>query len=238
MASPVLLNNVDHGDLRIVLDRGAAHGDAVNQCVVFVTEFEELQREYPIVFRRDPAGAYRATVLLGLDADENLYLDGNRWEARYIPALMQRGPFSIGMPAEGDEGGPMIHVDLSHPRVSRAEGAPVFLDHGGNAPLLDHVGDLLRSIYAGSRIGPAMFSAFEANDLLEPVELRIDVEDGRRYTVPDCFTIAQDRLAALGADALAALHRDDFLRPAIWAASSLANVSRLIDAKIRRDAAR
>jgi hypothetical protein len=236
MASPVLLNNVDHADLRVVVERGAAFGDAVNQTVVFATEFEELQRDYAILFRRDPAGVYRATVLLGLEGDENLYLDGPRWDARYIPALLNRGPFSIGVPAPGETGEPMIHIDPSHPRVSRGEGAPVFLDHGGNAPLLEHVTDVLRRIYVGAQAGPAMFAAFEAHGLIEPVELRIETEAGRRFTVPDGYTIAQDRLAALSAEALAALHRDDFLRPAIWAASSLGNIADLVERKQRRDA--
>lgn len=238
MASSVLLNNVDHADLRVVLDRGAAYGDAVNQSVVFATEFEDLQRDYAILFRRDPAGAYRATVLLGFESEENLYLDGERWDARYIPALMSRGPFSIGVPLPGEAGEPMIHVDLSHPRVRRGgdDGAAVFRDHGGNAPLLDRMAGLLRRAYAGTQIGPAMFAAFEAHDLIEPVELRIEDDDGRRYTVPDGYTIAQERLARLDGAALAALHRDDFLRPAIWAASSLGNVAGLVERKRRRDA--
>ena len=236
MANPVLLNNVDHADLRVVLDRGAAYGDAVNQTMVFATEFEELQREYAILFRRDPAGAYRATVLLGFDADENLYLDGTHWDALYIPALMSRGPFSFGVPPEGTPGEPMIHIDPSHPRVrTGGEGAAIFLDHGGNAPLLDQVVTALQRVYVGSQAAPAMFAAFEEHGLIQPVELRIETEDGRRFTVPDGYTIAQDRLAALDGAALAALHRDDFLRPAIWAASSLGNITALVERKRRRD---
>jgi hypothetical protein len=237
MASPILLNNVDHADLRVVLDRGAGYGDAVNQSVVFATEFEELQREYAILFRRDPAGVYRATVLLGFDADENLYLDGDHWGAAYIPALMSRGPFSIGVPAEGEAGEPMIHIDPTHPRVGRGgAGAPIFLDHGGNAPLLDQISNVLQRIYVGMQAGPAMFAAFEKYELIQPVELRVEVGDGRRYSVPDGYSIAQDRRAALDGAALAGLHRDDFLRPAIWAASSLGNIGGLIERKRRRDA--
>ena len=176
MAGPVLLNNVDHADLRVVQARGAAYGDAINQAVVFATEFEDLQRDYAILFRRDDAGAYRAVVLLGLDAGENLYLDGEQWRARYIPALLRRGPFSIGLPAGGAAGEPMIHVDLDHPRVSRSEGEPLFRDHGGNAPYLDHVARVLQVIYAGAEIAPTMFAAFEDAGLIAPVTLAIEEE--------------------------------------------------------------
>lgn len=232
---PVALNNVDHADLRVVLERGAAYGDDVNQCRVFATEFEELQREYAILFRDDGEGGYRAFVPLGFAGGENLFVDGDRWDAHHIPALMQRGPFSIGVPAPGEAGEPMIHIDTTHPRVSRDWGAPVFLDHGGNAPLLDRVVDVLQRIYAGTGIEPALTAAFAAHDLFEPVDISVELDDGRRFTIPDCVTVGQERLRALDADALAALHRDDFLRPAIWVASSLANVTRLVDRKVRRD---
>ena len=234
MHQPVILNNVDHADLRVMLERRAVFGDAVNQTVVFPTEFEALQREYAILFRRDAAGAWRSTVLLGLDSDENLFLDGERWDAHYIPALMQRGPFSIGMPRPGEEGEPMIHVDLDHPRISRSEGAPVFRDHGGNSPYLNHIAGILEAILIGDQVSPAMFAAFEAAGLLESVTLDIELEQGARYKIPDCYTVDPQRLAALEGPALAALHRGDFLRCAIWQSASLANIQRLVERKGRR----
>jgi hypothetical protein len=236
MSGSVPLNNVDHASLSVTVERDAAYGDAVNQAVVFATEFEELQRDYVILFRRDPDGVYRATVLLGFEAEENLFLDGPRWDARYVPAIMSRGPFSIGIPAEGQTGEPMIHIDPSHSRIRQdGTGAPIFLDHGGNAPLLDYVSTALQRIYVGREVGPAMFAAFESYSLIQPVELRVEAQDGRRFSVPDGYAIAQDRLAALDGAALAALHREDFLRAAIWAASSLGNIRALVDRKLRRD---
>lgn len=232
MSRPVLLNNIDHRDLRVAIGHGARFGDAVNQTRVFPTEFEALQREYAILLRRDEAGSHYATVLLGLDADENVFLDGENWKARYVPAVHARGPFSIGASSEGE---PMIHVDPAHPRVG-SEGVPIFREHGGNAPLLDHVTTVLQHIYAGSRIEPAMLAAFAAADLIAPVTLQLDLDETRRYNVPDCFTVDGARLAALDGEAMARLHRDDFLRPAIWVASSLGNIRDLIDRKLRTEA--
>ncbi|MGN8001341.1 SapC family protein [Sphingomonas sp. 22176] len=230
-----VLNNIDHADLRIRLDRGAAFGDAVNQMTVFPTEFEALQRDYVLIFRRDADGSWRSTVLLGLDTDENLYLDGNRWDADQLPALMEIGPFSIGLPRPGEAGEPMIHIDTDHPRVSTSEGAPLFLDHGGNAPYLDRVAATLQAIYVGDQLSAPMFAAFEAAGLIEPVTFDIELTSGRRYKVPDCWVIEGGRFAALGAEALAALHAQDFLRCAVWQLSSLGNLPRLIARKERRE---
>lgn len=235
MSDPVLLNNIDHHDLRVVTGWGARWGDAVNEVTVFATEFEALSRDYPIVFRRDAAGAFRATVLLGLERGENLYLDGERWDARVVPALIARGPFSIGVPAAGDAGEPMIHIDLGHPRLSRTEGQPIFREHGGNAPYLDYVAGVLRKIYAGTRIGPAMIAAFDEAGLLEEMTLQLDSGDGRRFNVPNVWTLSAERFAALDGAALARLHEGDFLRCAVWVMSSLENMSALLDRKLARD---
>jgi SapC len=230
-----VLNNIDHADLRIRLDRGAAYGDAVNQAIVFPTEFEALQREYVLIFRRDEGGNWRATVLLGLDADENLYLDGDRWDADQLPALMEIGPFSIGLPRPGEAGEPMIHIDTDHPRVSTGDGAPLFLDQGGNAPYLDRIAATLQAVFVGDQLAAPMFAAFEAAGLLEPVTFDIELASGRRYKLPDCWVIEAGRFAALGAEALAALHAQDFLRCAVWQLSSLGNLPRLIARKERRE---
>ncbi|WP_267395613.1 MULTISPECIES: SapC family protein [unclassified Sphingomonas] len=235
MTRPMLLNNVDHQHLRVATGHGARFGDAVNQAVVFPSEFETLQREYAILLRRSDEGAFRATVLLGLDRDENLFLDGERWDARYVPALHARGPFSIGMAAPDAE--PMVHIDLDHPRVG-ASGEPIFREHGGNAPLLDHAAEVLRTIYAGAQAGEALIAAWLSLDLIVPVALELMLDETRRVTVPDCFTIDAARLAALDGTALDRLHRDDHLRPAFWLASSLGNIRHLLDRKLRHDAAR
>jgi hypothetical protein len=85
MTNRVLLNNIDHGTLRVITRRSAEFGDNINQALVFPTEFEELQREYPIFFRKDPNGDYQSVVLLGLDRDENLFLDETGWPATSPP---------------------------------------------------------------------------------------------------------------------------------------------------------
>jgi hypothetical protein len=238
MTNRVLLNNVDHGDLRVVTGQGAAFGDNLNQVLIFPTEFEAVQREYPIFFRKDADGAFQAVALLGLDRDENLFLDdavhGGGWNARYVPAIQQRGPFSIAV--RESDGEPMIHVDLDHPRVRAGEGEPVFLPAGGNSPYLQHVARLLGLIYDGLEIGKAMFAAFQAHDLIEPVDVEIKLDDHVQYDLPDLYAVSQERFASLDGAALEALHRAGFLAAAQWVLSSLGNVATLVELKNRKRA--
>ena len=231
--NPVQLNNIDHADLRVSPSAGAAFGDAVNQALVFPAEFEELQREFAIVFRRLDTGL-QAYALLGLDRDENLFLSGDRWTSRYVPASLQRGPFSIGIAREadnGEPGEPMIHIDMYDPRIGKSEGLPLFLEHGGNTPYLDRISGVLRLLYEGIETAPAAYAALDEAELLAPVTLTIDVREDRRYTVPDVLVIDIERLAGIGGATLERLHRSGVLRLAILAAASLGNVQQLIARK-------
>ena len=237
MTNRVLLNNVDHCDLRVATGHGPAFGDAINQVLIFPTEFEGIQREYPIFFRKDAVGAFQSVALLGLDRDENLFLENDGWNARYVPALQQRGPFSIALREQGGE--PMIHVDLDDPRVRAAQnggGEPVFLPAGGNSPYLQHVARLLGVIYDGLEISKAMFAAFEAANLIEPVDVEIKLDEHTQYDLPDLYTISQERFAGLDGAALEGLHRSGFLAAAQWVLSSLGNVGFMVELKNRKRA--
>ena len=236
MTNLVLLNNVDHQDLRIDTRHGAAFGDAVNQVLIFPTEYEDIQREYPIFFRKDEGGEFQSIALLGLDRDENLFLGQDGWESRYVPAMQQRGPFSIALQEQQGEphAQPMIHVDLDHPRIRAEEGEPLFLPHGGNAPYLEHVAGVLRLIYTGLEVVKPMFAAFEELELIRPVSVEVQLSEDEHYLLPDFHTIDEARLAVLDGAGLERLHRGGFLRAAFLAASSLGNVERLIALKRRR----
>jgi len=240
MTNKVLLNNIDHADLRVINRHGAEFGDAINQVLVFPTEFEDLQREYPIFLRKDANGEFQAIALLGLDKDENLFLGEGGWNARYVPAMQQRGPFSIVLqaprPGSGSDPEVMIHIDLDHPRVNREEGEPLFLPAGGNAPYLQHVSRLLGTIYDGLDLGRPFFEALDQLGLIEPVEVEAALTDGKVYVIPGLFTISEARLTAVAGEELERLHRSGMLRAAYAMLSSLANVPRLIDTKLRKQA--
>ena len=235
MARYELLNNVAHKDLRIITRFGREFGDEVGMIPAYPTEYAELQREYPIFFRKDKSGAYQSVVLLGFSRDENLFLHADRWEANYLPGYVARGPFLIGFqerPIDGElRNEPVIHVDLDHPRVSFDEGRAVFLPHGGHSPYLKHISTVLRGIHDGMEGGKAMYQAFDALGLIQPVRLDVKLDDAYGVDVSGLLGIDRDRLAALDAESLHALHRSGYLEGAYLVLASMHNLRNLIAKK-------
>jgi hypothetical protein len=234
-----MLNNIAHRDLRVITRYGAEFGDSIGMVPVFPTEYADVLREYPIFFRKDDStGEYQAVALLGFSKDENLFLDGDRWNASYVPGYLARGPFLIGF-QEQQVGGelrkePVIHVDLDHPRISRAEGVAVFMPEGGNSPYLDHVAGILRGIRDGIEISKAMFAVLGALDLIEPVKLDVKLNEELGINVLGLHTINRERLATLEGMSLENLNRSGFLEGAFLVSTSMNNIRHLMALKKRR----
>ncbi|RZA35733.1 MAG: peptidase [Lysobacteraceae bacterium] len=235
MANPVLLNNIDHKDLRIITRHGGDMDERHAIVPTFPAEFRLLQAYYPIIFRKEnEAQAFEPVALLGFEDGENLFVDEGGWNAATIPLLVERLPFLIGR--EGDE--LMIHIDMDSPRVSTSEGEPIFLPHGGMSPYLENMNSVLLTIHEGMGSNAAFVEALVAHELIEGFSLDITLDDGSQNRLAGFYTINEERLAALGTAALESLHKAGHLAAIYFQIASLSNFRTLIDRKNARRAAR
>lgn len=229
MTDNVLLNNLDHKDLRIITARGADYGDNVMFALTFPAEFRSVQAHYPIVFRKAADGQFQPLVLFGFHDGQNLFLGRNGWDATYLPLMMERQPFLIGI---GDEQ-LTIHVDLDSPRISRTTGEAVFLEHGGTTEFLERMNSILLAIHQGLESTPPFIAALLEHELLESFVFDITLADGSQNRLAGFYTIHEDRLNALGGVALECLSKAGHLQAAYMAIASLSNFRELIERQNR-----
>lgn len=235
----VTLNNVTHKDLKIITHYSAQFGNNLHAVLTFPTEFADIQREYPILFQKNPAtDKFQSIALLGIAPGENLFLNNNQWSARYVPAIVTREPFIIGFEDQsangGDEHALVVMVDMDSPRVNTREGEAVFLQFGGNTRYLEKINNVLQKIYQGTSISDAMFDAYNQLELIEPVNLEITLNNGDVHRLSGNYTISQEKLYALSGDDLAKLNAAGFLESAFLIINSLNNMKNLIDIKNSR----
>jgi len=231
----------DHRSVRIDPRRGAAHGDAVQLCLVVPDEFRQVQNAYPILFQRTAArDGFQAVALFGFEPGENLYLDGDGWNAPCLPLAMATRPFLIGPPPAGGDV-PQLYLDAASPRVlapgdpQYEKALPLFDGEGGPSASLAAVLEGLERLDRGYRAAPDFFDALERHDLLEPVSIRFDDAEGNARHIVDFHGIHEERFLALDGEALGALHRAGHLLPITMALASLANIVPLIARLQRRD---
>lgn len=234
MANAVLLNNIDHKDLRVITRHGRDMDESHAYVQTFPAEFRMLQAHYPIIFRRESeAQPFEPVALFGFESDENLFLDEQGWDASTVPLLVERLPFLIGR--DGDE--LMIHIDLDSPRIGTQEGEPIFLPHGGMSPYLESVNTMLLTIHEGMQSNAAFIEALMKHELLEGFSLDVTLDDGSQNRLAGFYTVNEERLAALDAAALDSLHKAGWLSAIYFQIASLSNFRALIDRKNARRAA-
>jgi SapC len=234
MANTVLLNNIDHKDVRVITTRGAEYGDDLMFAITFPAEFRDIQAHYPIVFRKAEDGHFQPLALFGFEERQNLFLTRNGWDAPYLPLMMERLPFLIGR-ANGQL---VIHIDMDSPRVSRAAGEPLFREHGGTTEFTERMNSVLLAIHEGLEPTPAFVAALLEHELLESFVLDVQLDNGSQNRLTGFYTVNEERLAALGGSALERLNKAGHLLPTYMAIASLSNFRALIERRNRLHAQR
>ena len=236
MAKHELLDNVTHKNLRVITDRSAWYGDDVAATLAFPIEFRRLQTEYPIAFQKnEEKGGFEPIVVFGFSEGENLFLGADGWDAGYVPLSIERQPFLIGF-APSDDGGedaPVVHVDMDSSRISETDGEPVFLEHGGQSPYLEHINSVLNAIHEGYGHNTQLSAALTAYDLIEPFMLEFDT-NGEKTKLSGLYTINEEKLRTLDGAALEKLNRAGFLESIYMVLASIANFRVLIDKKAKQ----
>lgn len=235
MTNHAVLDRDTHRDLRVRTEAGADLGDAIMACLTVPLEFRRVQNEFPILFRRDlETGKFSALALMGFENGENLFLEEGRWDARYRPMALAIQPFLVGRPKSQD-GDAQVHIDLAHPRIAAPEqGLRLFDETGQPTPHLEQVAAMLGDLDQGYRDSAGFFDALERYELIEPLAVDVELQDGSQHRLVGYHIINEDRLVALDAAALGELHQAGYLMPIFMALASLSNLAELARRKDRR----
>ncbi|MDC3402099.1 SapC family protein [Alphaproteobacteria bacterium] len=235
MSNTVALSKIDHKQLRIITDKGAEYGDSVSTCITFPLEFRNIQHFYPIFFHLAEDGEeFRAVTLMGLESGENLFLQDNKWDCRYIPLSLDIQPFIIGRTDETSEEG-KVFINLDSPRVSKSDttGVSVFDENGMETPFAQSVVKKLEMLHAGYQGTRAYVDWLKKHELLEPFVLEVELKDKSKNRLVGFHTINEDKVKALDAATLGEMSELGYLMPTFMVLASLASVADLIDRKNR-----
>ena len=197
---PVATDRAEHRFVRMkvpVTDWSVA--SRLNSMFVAATEFADAAREFPIVFVRagqddDGKPAIAPIVVLGLVAEENLFVEGASWRAGYMPALLRFYPFCIG---RLDDQRFAICFDAAWAGVSGTEGERLFTAEGEATPMLEEVRQNLERLDGETQRTRVLCRRLRDLELLREMRFDATLPGGDKLSVDGFLTVDDQRLADL-----------------------------------------
>jgi hypothetical protein len=215
-----LLNAQDHGGLRLHFPRSTR----LHFVQIVAGEFAAAAACCPVLLTKDATtGDFYAGAMLGFKAGECL-----------LPTAMDRGGFEpLNLQREGFfTAGEQIAIDRNHPRFG-ASGEPLFDDSQPSAHLRQ-MQRVLGQLQAGIERTNAFIRTLCEFNLIEPIEVSMNFDDGERLTLQGLYTVSMDSLHALGDAQALKLFRQGDLHLIYVMNASLSQIGVLADKRNRR----
>lgn len=179
-------------------------------------------------------GADSVNELLGQlqQAFSRLFWQQGEWDAVYIPAQFERLPFYVGTEAQSaDSSNRVLCIDMDNASVSEEKGTPLFDNTGEPSNYLLEKQQILAQLLDGETQNQRFIAALQQHNLITPFTLDITFENESKTSITGLYTIDEDKLAALSADAIADLHAQHMLQSIYTLIASNAQIYALIDKK-------
>ena len=222
---PVALNAEIHGALTLGASPQGYRFAAGSQTVLLAsTEFFDAGRQFPIVFAPAPDQPILPVVLLGLERNENLFVDDRgAWLGQYLPAYIRRYPF---ITSDGDDGQVRVCIDEAFDGLNREGGAPLF-DNGAPSAKMTEIQAYLQDYLLQMRKTEEFCATLVESGLLGRIEAQANLADGRRYTLNGMLVVDEQRLTQLPDTDIVRLFRGGMLGLIHAHLLSLRNLDRL-----------
>ncbi len=190
----------------------------LNATFVAAAEFIDVAREYPLVFVRagqdaDGSDAIAPVAVLGLNQGHNLYLEGPRWRADYMPAVLRHYPFCIGQVGASQFA---LCVDRSWPGLLQHDGPQtpagdakaLFTATGEATAWLTELRQFYEKLEAEVQRTRALCRQLNSMQLLREMRFDATLPDSRTHTVDGFLTVDQEKFQALNNKTVVECHRN------------------------------
>jgi len=162
-------------------------------------EFFQAALHYPIALLQPADQSLVPVAVLGISAGRNLFVDGDgRWEPGcYVPAVVRRYPFCVVRVGAGAAAGQrLIGVDRE---ALVASATPLFDASGAPTAQWRQLQGLIDRFEGALETTARFCQCLEASALLEPFDVHIRRDDGRKFSITGLQRVAEQKLAQLPA---------------------------------------
>ncbi|WP_448248855.1 SapC family protein [Thalassotalea agariperforans] len=224
-----LLDPARHKHLKIDTSLVDVPDNQMNSATVMVGELARLMHEYPVFITKNPnTGQFLLSALLGIESGENLYIQNNVWQARYLPLDILRRPFQAMLAEEGNFSGGRIALDVASPMVQENKGEPLFDSLGQPSPYLERIQQTFGQLMGNMEKTNEVLNQLYKFELLESISLKLDLGGDEPVSMKGLYAINREKLAQLQGEDLETCHREGLLEVCHLIINSGVHVEKLI----------
>lgn len=189
------LNSETHAQWRIAPQASWAFATKTHAVPLLAQEFAPAQADYTITFAKDESGTYMPVALLGIKAEQNLFVnDQGQWQqGAYIPAYVRRFPF-----APAGEGDKMVVVMETRSGVVGPfdEGEPLF-DNGQPTETLQRALGLVEAFHREAQSTQAFCRWLDEQQLLTPVTAEVRAGENAAHRLEGMWVVDEAKFNEL-----------------------------------------
>ncbi|GAB5379480.1 MAG: SapC family protein [Aliiglaciecola sp.] len=232
MTQFAILDPKKHGQLRVSTQRGAQYGECINHVPIVADELENLSLEYPVGFLKDhETGQFGMHAITGFQPNENLFLNGNNWDATAIPLHILRQPFVVANSDSGDEptaaSETLLCIDLDSPRVVTEGGQCLFDNNLQATEFLNRMSSMLATIMAGREKTEYFIQALLQQNLLEPVRLSVTDKSGPSQYFDGLYAVNKAKVDSLSDETVLKFYKSGYLKALYLVTAASGNFHKL-----------
>jgi len=228
MATFVPVRKEQHQNLKLATQRNLGHVAKQHIVPVTAAEYAQASASFPIVLIKNPDSArFRSVAMLGLESDENLYYQAEKWSGLSVPQSVGMVPFALGIDPE-QENTLTVCIDADSEFVGEDKDLALFEADGKESEVLANVQKSLGRLYENEKMTENFIKELEDNDLLQELELNIDLASGEKKKLVGIFTVNEDKVKALSDDKVIDFHKRGLFVPIYAMLGSLGQINRLV----------
>lgn len=196
---------------------------------IMVHEFSRASSIYPIVFLEDKdVDQFRPVVLTGLEAGENLFIQDDKWNASYIPAIIRRYPFALAQTNE--EGRFTVCIDENSEFVNKEEGQELFNEDGEAGEVIERVKSYLSELQQMEMFTKEFCDYMKHNNMFTPLNMKVRVANEVK-NISGAYVINEERFNSLSDEKFLEMRTKKYIPVTYAHLSSLSQIERLISFK-------
>jgi len=207
------LSSKTHADLKMIENCALEVARTQHVINVKVSEVGMAAGSFPLfISKNSHTGDWAMSAVTGIELNTNLFIDGDYWDATYLPTGMQTYPFFL-MKSEREEGSFTIGIDENNVAFSKEKGKPLFEENGRASMLLSGVTSMLEDDMKNEVHTYQFCKMLDEKGLIKSLDVLVHYADGQTNTLKGLYSPDEEKIQALPLEELGELREKGYLAP-------------------------